>query len=225
MVVHGGFWRRRYGRHLMDAVCADLAARGWAAWNLEYRRVGPRAGGRWPATLEDVAAGIDALTGPIARGVVPPAPVVAIGHSAGGQLALWAAARSGLPDGSAGARPAVRITHAVGQAAVADLALADRLGLGGGAAARMLGAPAARVPDRVAHASPIERLPLGVPQLLVHGARDDTVPLAMSERYVEAARVAGDRAELVAVPDAGHDDHLDPRSACWAAVTRWLPGP
>ncbi|MDQ2827153.1 MAG: alpha/beta hydrolase, partial [Actinomycetota bacterium] len=85
VVLHGGFWQAMFGRRLMDKVSADLAGAGWAAWNLEYRRVG--MGGGWPATFDDVAAGIDALAG--VRGL-DLSRVTTLGHSAGGQLALWA---------------------------------------------------------------------------------------------------------------------------------------
>lgn len=202
VLIHGGFWRARYGRRLMDGLCRDLAAAGWAAWNLEYRRLGVLSGGGYPETLEDVAAGIDALADldvPIDLGTV-----VAIGHSAGGHLALWAAARE---------ESRVPVTHAVGQAAVSDLAEAIRLGLSGGAARRIDGPGA----------SPIERLPLSVPQLLVHGARDDIVPVSMSRRYHEAALAARDPADLVVLPEAGHFEHIDPASKAWGAVRAWLP--
>jgi acetyl esterase/lipase len=193
VVLHGGFWRDRYDRHLMDALCADLASRGWTAWNLEYRRLG--SGGGWPATGEDVAAGIEALA---RRGAV------AIGHSAGGHLALWAAAE-GL------------VRAAVGQAAVSDLREAQRLSLSGGVVGDLLGdAPP------YAAASPLERLPLGVPQLLVHGEDDAIVPVSMSREYERAARAAGDDVELAALPGVGHFEHLDPASEAWRAVLRWL---
>ncbi len=98
VVIHGGFWRARYDLSLGRPLAADLAARGYAAWNLEYRRA--LAGGGWPGTFEDVAAGIDLL----ATLPVDAARVVAVGHSAGGHLAAWAAGRVKLPPGAPGAR-------------------------------------------------------------------------------------------------------------------------
>jgi acetyl esterase/lipase len=211
VVIHGGYWRARYDRTLMDAVCVDLAAGGWAAWNLEYRRIGPGGTGGWPQTFDDVAAGIDQLAlldAPIDLG-----RVVAIGHSAGGQLALWAATRT---------RYQVPVHSAVGQAAVSDLRAAARLRLSDGAAIELLGGIPAEVPERYAAASPAERLPLGVPVLLVHGARDDTVSVAFSRDLHTAAVAAGDRCDLVVGEHDGHFEHIDPASSAWATVRAWL---
>lgn len=212
VVVHGGYWRERYDRSLMTAVCADLAGRGWAAWNLEYRRI---AGGRGgcPATFDDVAAGIDHLADVRSAGApIDIRRVVTIGHSAGGHLALWAATRE---------RPRVAVTAVVGQAAVSDLARASRLGLSNGAADELMGGPPDRLAERYATASPIERLPLGVPALLVHGGRDDTVPVALSRDLHTAAVAAGDDCELVVLEHDGHFEHIDPATAAWDTVTRW----
>jgi acetyl esterase/lipase len=267
VVIHGGFWRAAYDRQLMDDLCLDLAAAGWAAWNLEYRRTAGGGGG-WPATFEDVAAGIDHLAGlgtsqgQALGGVVAsqgagsqagvPAStagtdagdlakrdtpeglalghelpgqglIVAIGHSAGGHLALWAAVRARLPAGAPGGVPAVRITHAVSQAGVVDLAEAARLRLSHDAATELVGAPPDGDPERWRLASPAALLPLGVPQLLVHGARDDIVPAAMSEAYAQRARELGDDAEAVVLPAVGHFEHLDPTSSAWRVVRDWLP--
>src|SRR5215208_1178781 len=187
VVLPGGFWRARYGRRLMRPLCRDLAARGWAAWNLEYRRLGRLSGGGWPRTLEDVAAGVDHLAD-----IPPPAPldlsrVVAIGHSAGGHLATWAAARPRLPAGAPGARPRVPITAAVAQAGVVDLRLAWELRLSGGVVSWFLGGTPEERQYRYGVASPAALLPLGVPVLLTHGGRDDVVPPVMSERFAQAA--------------------------------------
>lgn len=210
VVLHGGFWKARYGRRLMTAVCEDLAARGWAAWNVEYRRLGPLSGGGWPATLDDVGAAIDALADVPG---VDPGRVTAIGHSAGGHLAAWAATRE---------RPRIPVTGVVAQAGVVDLRLASSLRLSDGVVHRFLGGEPADVPERYAAASPAERLPLGVPVLLTHGGRDDTVPAQMSERFAAAAREAGDDAQLRVLPEEDHYGHIDPRNALWEEVVRWL---
>jgi acetyl esterase/lipase len=228
VVIHGGFWRARYGRKLMHPVCRDLAARGWAAWNLEYRRLGRLSGGGWPATFEDVAAGVDHLAELDARataasgGRLDLSRVVAVGHSAGGQLAAWAAARSGLPGGTPGAAPRVAVTAVVSQAGVVDLRLAWELRLSRGVVGQLLGGDPDRRPERYALASPAERLPLGVPVLLTHGGRDDIVPPAISERFLDAAREAGDACELRLAPAEDHFGHIDPGNALWTAVVEWL---
>jgi len=213
VVIHGGYWRERYDRSLMDAVCVDLTGRGWAAWNLEYRRIGGGRGG-WPQTFDDVAAGIDHLA-ELHDGASIPIDirrVVSIGHSAGGHLALWAATRD---------RPRVPVTAAVGQAAVSDLARASRLRLSNGGADELMGGPPDRVPERYAAGSPSERLPLGVPTLLVHGGRDDTVPVELSRNLHAAAVAADDDCELVVHERDGHFEHIDPATAAWGTVTRW----
>jgi acetyl esterase/lipase len=223
VVIHGGFWRSTFGSGLMDGLAADLAARGWAAWNLEYRRLGLLGGGGWPATFDDVAAGIDVLAGLAASRSLDLGRVVTVGHSAGGHLALWAAARPGLPDGAPGARPAVAVTGAVSLAGVCDLAAAARDGVGGSAVRRLLGGGPERVPERYALASPAERLPLRVSQVLVHGDEDRLVPVEQSRRYAAAARAAGDACELVELPGVEHFALIDPRSPAWLAAAERMP--
>jgi len=230
VVIHGGFWRARFGRKLMRALCEDLARRGWAAWNLEYRRLGD--GGGWPNTFEDVACGIDHL-----REIAPagaghpvdgePGPldlsrVVAIGHSAGGHLAVWAATRPDLPEGVPGASPRVRVTAAVAQAGVVDLRLAWQWRLSEGVVRELLGGPPEERDERYGLASPADHPPVDVPLLLVHGSEDDRVPPAMSRRYAEATREHGGECELVMFDGEDHFGHLDPANAMWQAVVEWL---
>lgn len=196
VVIHGGFWKAQYDLTLMNALCEDLAQRGFTAWNIEYRRLGN--GGGVPATLDDVGAAIDHL----ATLDLDLSRVVAIGHSAGGHLAAWAATRES---------PRVPVTHVVAQAGVLDLQRARELRLSDGVVDRFLGGA------DTALASPIERLPLGVPTLLTHGALDDTVPLEISERFAAASG-----ATLVVEPEEGHMGHIDPANPLWKAVTAWL---
>jgi acetyl esterase/lipase len=196
VVLHGGFWKAEYDLTLMDALCEDLARRGWAAWNVEYRRLGN--GGGVPETLEDVSAAIDVL----ATLPVDTSRVVTIGHSAGGHLAAWAATRE---------NPRVAVTGVVSQAGVLDLARGAELHLSDGVVNRFLKGNPTQI------ASPIERLPLGVPALLTHGGRDDIVPVEISERF---ARESG--ATLIVEPDEDHFGHLDPDNPLWQAVIKWL---
>jgi dipeptidyl aminopeptidase/acylaminoacyl peptidase len=194
----------------MHKVCVDLAARGWAAWNLEYRRLGALNGGGYPATLDDVAAGIDALAD---TGGLDASRVVAIGHSAGGHLAAWAATRE---------TPRVPLTGVVAQAGVVDLRMASERRLSSGVVHRFLGGTPDQRPERYAAASPAERLPLGIPLLVTHGGRDENVPPEMSERFAAAARKAGDEVEFVLLPDEDHFGHIAPGNPLWSAATRWL---
>jgi acetyl esterase/lipase len=186
-VVHGGYWKAQYDRSLMTDICVDLAAHGLAAWNVEYRRVG--AGGGWPDTFHDLAACIDLLADLDAP--LDLEHVVSVGHSAGGQLAFWAAARPTLPADAPGGAPRVRIGAAVSQAGVLDLTLAASLMPSSTPTRALLGDPAKNY-ERYVLASPRERLPLGIPQLVLHGDRDDTVSMriATSEPGTEAWHVA-----------------------------------
>jgi acetyl esterase/lipase len=219
VVVHGGYWRSRYDRSLMTELCLDLAAHGWAAWNLEYRRVG--SGGGWPETFEDVAAGVDALAELEAQ--LDLEQVISVGHSAGGHLALWLAGRGGLPAGTPGADPRVRVRAAVSQAGVIDLRLAAQLSPSAQPTRALLGDPE-KNGERYELASPRERLPLGVPQLVLHGDQDNTVSVRIATSYAAAAREAGDPCELVLLSGTGHFEHIDARAPAWRVARDWLDG-
>jgi acetyl esterase/lipase len=217
VVVHGGYWRARFDRSLMTPLCVDLAAQGLAAWNLEYRRVG--AGGGWPETFLDVASGVDALVGvdaPLDLG-----RVAAVGHSAGGQLAVWAAARPRLPAGSPGAEPRVDIGAVVSQAGVLDLRLAAALDPSAEPTRALLGDPAENV-EAYDMASPAQLLPLGIPQLVLHGDLDETVSMRIAESYAARARDMGEPCELVVLPRTGHFEHIDAGSDAWRIAREWL---
>jgi acetyl esterase/lipase len=221
VVLHGGFWRARYGVELARPLAADLAGRGWAAVAVEYRRVG--AGGGWPTTLQDVAAALDALPDLPGAERLDLTDVTVVGHSAGGHLAAWAAGRGRLPDGAPGAGPRVPVSAAVLQAGVLDLAAAVEADLGSGATVDLLGGGPADVPGRYAVADPVRLLPTGVPVLCVHGAADTTVPPAQSERYAAAARAAGDDVAVDVVP-CDHMAVIDPDGEAWRHVLDWLAG-
>jgi acetyl esterase/lipase len=219
VVLHGGFWRAAYGVDLARPLAADLAAAGWAGVAVEYRRVG--AGGGYPATLEDVADALDSQADKPGAGRLDLTDVTVIGHSAGGHLAAWAAGRTRLPDGVPGARPRVRVTAAVLQAGVLDLAAAVDRNLGNGAVRDFLRAGPADAPERYAVADPVALLPTGLPVLCVHGAADDVVPVEQSRRYAAAATAAGDRVEVRVVP-GDHMQVIDPASDGWRTVRTWM---
>ncbi|HEV7206494.1 MAG TPA: alpha/beta fold hydrolase [Jatrophihabitans sp.] len=226
VIVHGGFWRARYGLDLGRPLAADLVAHGYAAWNLEYRRVGN--GGGWPQTFDDVAAGIDHLAVLAAEheaiaGAVRAGRVVAVGHSAGGELAVWAAGRAGLPAGAPGAAPKVTLAGVVSQAGVLDLAVAANTGVGSGAPQDLLGGTPAQHPDRYRLTDPIQQVPLAAPVLCVHARADQNVPYAQSTAYVTAATRAGGHARLVPV-EGDHFTLIDPATPAWAVVRDAVPG-
>lgn len=220
VIVHGGFWRDAYGADLGRPLARDLINRGWAALNVEYRRVGRNAragGGGWPTTCLDVAAAVDGLAVQgqrLAGGRLDLSRVVALGHSAGGHLAGWLASRSHQPVGAPGADPQVTLSGAVLQAGVLDLEGGYEADLGGGAVSAFMGGSPRDLAEAYAQASPVARVPMGVPTVCVHGRSDDVVPIEQSETFVAAAQRAGDTSELQAF-DGNHSDVIDTSSEGW----------
>lgn len=204
VVIHGGFWQAQYDLSLGRPLATALAAAGWDVLNLEYRRVGD--GGGFPATFDDVAAGIDAL----AKTDLPTDQVVTLGHSAGGHLAVWAASR--------GLEVPVAVTGAVSQAGVLDLVAADAAKLGNVAVRSLMGGP----PEAAwAIADPAQQIPIPVPVRCVHGADDTIVPPEQSADYVRRAQAAGADATLTMVP-GDHFAIIDPSTPAWAACVAAL---
>ena len=218
VIIHGGYWRSTYGAELGEPLAQDLVGRGYVCWNLEYRRAGN--GGGWPETFDDVAAGIDHLAAAAEEHGLDLRSTTALGHSAGGHLAVWAAGRSELPAGVPGAGvPAVPLTAVVSQAGVLNLREARELGLSNGAVENLLGEP--EDAERYELADPMTAVPLVVPVYAVHGMNDETVPMSQSESYVAAATAAGATAELVVVPG----DHFavnTPGSEAWTRIVELL---
>lgn len=210
VVLHGGYWQTRYGKLVCRPLARDLARRGWAVWNLEYRRLGTGrgGGGGWPQTFADVADGVDALADVDAP--LDLSRVDLVGHSAGGQLALWAARRPLLPAGAVGAAPRVAARRVVALAPVTDLQRARVH------AEQLLGGTLEQVPDRWEQADPVRAGAPGVPALVVHPTQDETVPVTRSRTYAERSGVP-----LQETPGR-HRDAIDPASAAWATAVRWL---
>ncbi len=222
VTIHGGFWRSMYNLGEIQDVAAALPDEGYAVWNIEYRRIGHQGGG-YPGTLEDVARAIAYLRVLGPQYGLDLDRVITLGHSAGGHLALWAAGKA-IEVGATGFVP---VRGAVSLCGVTDLREGWRLNLGQGVIGDFMGGTPSEYPERFAAASPIERLPLGVRQALVHGVEDDTVPAALSERYAEAARAAGDEVMMMPLPNMGHFEVVDPLSPAWPHVldaARWAFG-
>jgi acetyl esterase/lipase len=201
VVIHGGFWKAAYDLSLGRPLAQSLVEHGWAAWNVEYRRVGD--GGGAPHTLDDVAAAIDALH----EHDLPLGRVISLGHSAGGHLATWAASRGRFERW----RTRVDLTGVVSQAGVLDLWSAYDDSLGGGAVQAFLGHRPG--PDD-AEVDPLHQAPLDVPVHCVHGVGDDVVPIAQSRTYVRTATEAGAQAAVTEV-QGDHFTVIDPGSDAW----------
>lgn len=222
VVIHGGYWRSQYGAELGEPLARDLAMHGMPAWNLEYRRAGN--GGGWPHTFEDVLAGIDKLRDVADAHGLGLDRVVALGHSAGGHLAVWAAGRArlaqlGAPDADRqlvrkNDDGAVHLTGVVSQSGLLNLAAADKLNLSNGAVSNLLGGSSAKYPKRHKYADPMSAVPLRIPVYAVHGMEDDTVPASQSESYAGAAKAAGGRVQLLKVP-GDHFSLIDPKAPAY----------
>ncbi|MDQ0754677.1 alpha/beta hydrolase [Arthrobacter sp. B3I4] len=222
VVIHGGYWRSQYGAELGEPLAKDLAAHGMAAWNLEYRRAGN--GGGWPHTFDDVLAGIDKLRDAATEHGLDLDRVVALGHSAGGHLAVWAAGRSRLgqlriPDADRQLQckndgGAVHLAGVVSQSGLLNLAEAEKLNLSNGAVSNFLGGSSERYPKRHKYADPMTAVPLRTPVYAVHSTEDDTVPMSQSEAYSAAARTGGAPVQFLRVP-GDHFSLIDPKAAAY----------
>ncbi|MFC8494684.1 alpha/beta hydrolase [Streptomyces sp. NPDC057235] len=228
VALHGGAWRAPYDRGHLTPFADFLARRGFAVASVEYRRGGglPRRGGtapvagRWPETFDDVAAALDAVP-ELAAVHLPRADtgrIVLTGHSAGGHLALWAAARHVLPAGSPWRLPAPPpLRGVVALAPIAHFARAVELGVCGGAVTELLGGPEA-YEERAASADPAALLPTGIATTVVQGREDVVVPYAVADAYAEAAAGAGEAVGLTLLEETGHFPLVDPATDACAVV-------
>jgi acetyl esterase/lipase len=220
VLIHGGCWQRSYGLDLMNPLAADLRDHGVAVWNIEYRRLGEPGGG-YPGSFADVAAAIDTLRSLATRYPIDLAHLAVVGHSAGGHLALWAAARPRLPaDSALRTSDPLSPGFVVTLAGINDLAAYHEHGpaCGGGATIDALVDARRRGPAAYADTSPRALLPLGVGQLVVSGSEDGIVPASFGRDYAKAATAAGDDVTTLDLPGADHFALIDPISSGWAQV-------
>jgi acetyl esterase/lipase len=203
--IHGGYWRAKYDLAYMGHLCAALTGKGLATWNLEYRRVG-NAGGGWPGTFEDVRNGYRFVSQIAKRYNLDPAKWAAVGHSAGGQLALCLAGHEPL------------VKRVVSLAGVVDLQQAWELHLSDNAVVGFLGGEPAAVPEHYHEADPMQLKISQATQWLIHGASDDTVPPFLSRNYAEQKKTRGENVHYLEISTAGHFDLVDPRSTAWPKV-------
>lgn len=217
VLLHGGYWRAQFTRALMEPLAQDLVGRGWWVANVEYRRLETKVpepsadaagAGAWPASLVDATSALAAVTDHLRLAGVR-VPVVSVGHSVGGQLALLTAAR---------------VDAVVALAPVTDLARTREEGLGEDAVRGVIPEPPEERPQAYAEGSPLHQLPVGRPTLLVHGDADTRVPLAHSEDYLRRATELGERVELTVVPGLDHLALIRPDAPHWAGVVGWMGG-
>jgi acetyl esterase/lipase len=219
VMIHGGCWRSKVANlTIMNWAAEDLRRRGLAVWNIEYRGVDQEGGG-YPGTFADVAAAADALRSAAPSHGLDLRRVVAVGHSAGGHLAMWLAARPRLPASSplASSDP-LAIAAVVSTGGLPDLR-ADRAAKDAACGAEVVdlltGAPTRDRPDVYADTSPAERLPLGVRQEIVNGVEDPIAPPWLGRGYADKARAAGDPVEFTVIDATGHVELISPGTAAW----------
>lgn len=216
VVIHGGCWYSEYDLTHLENFNARLTELGVATWSLEYRRIG-NPGGGWPGTFVDVARGTDQLRLLARSYPLDLKRVIVIGHSAGGQLALWLAARRRLPRNSPlYIKNPLPLRGVVALAAITDLR--KYRPNCGDAVSKVLGGSPEEIPDRYQQTSPIDLLPLSVQQRLIHGSLDKIVTVDFSKEYEIAARKKGDSVRLTILPDAGHFDLISPQSSAWPSI-------
>jgi len=223
VLMHGGCWRADLpGLELMAYAAEDLRQHGFAVWNVEYRRLG-EAGGGYPGTFEDIANAVDWLRKLANVKSLDLSNVVAVGHSAGGHLALWAAARRRLPKASPLYRDTpLPIKAVVSLAGIGDLSAYRAYGppaCGGPRVIDFLDGTASRGPwDVFNDTSPAEMLPIGVPQAIISGELDPIVPAAFGRAYAAKATAAGDPVQEITISDAGHFELIDPKSSSFEEI-------
>jgi len=229
IMIHGGCWLASLpGVDLMAYVSEDLRRRGIAVWNIEYRRVGG-AGGGYPGTFQDVARGIDHLRLIATREGLDLKRVIVVGHSAGGQLGLWAAARHRLPERDRLFSPdPLPVAGVVSLAGIDDLAAYRATGPGAcgepDTVDELVGASTRRGVDVYADTSPAALVPIGARQAVISGALDPIVPARFGHAYAAKARAAGDRVQVMDIAGAGHFELIDPASDAWRRIEPVIEG-
>jgi len=217
VLLHGGCWRERFGLAPLGQLARALTGLGCAVWNLEFRRLG--AGGGWPTTFRDAAAGIDFVRSLAEDQPLDPGHTVLAGHSAGGHLALWGAGRSNLPPDSELYEPVpLAVRGVISLAGIPDLVEAEQIGICGGAPAELMGGGVETYPERYRSGSPLHGPALRVPQWHVSGEGDILVPASYVEQCVARARARGEHSTLVEVPGAGHFEIITAGHAAFQPV-------
>ncbi|MGV2939244.1 alpha/beta hydrolase family protein [Mesobacillus sp. LC4] len=225
VLIHGGFWQSKYNLEENTPIAEDLALRGYATWNIEYRRIGEELEG-WNSTFNDVIDAINHLTIIKESHGIDLAKVTVLGHSAGGHLALWLASRTNASQTENEFNElAIGIQKVLSLAGVTDLTnmweIHEQKGIKSPVAALLGGTPL-DFPKRYKMSSPIELLPYGIEQVLIHGELDRHVPVELSKNYCQIAQEKGDKVKLVVLPDIEHFKVIDPASSAWDIVVDYI---
>lgn len=201
VLLHGGARESHLGADTFAPLARELANRGMAVYNIEYRAVG--SGGGWPTTFLDVASALDHVVEVDKRfPQISTDDEVVVGHSVGGQLAVWGGTRHRLDDDEVGANPEFRPTRVVSIAGPLDMAYAAANG-SERVVASLGGAPEEN-PDRYKSVDPIQNIDPGTPVVAIHGTDDTTVVPENSRRYVDAVTEAGGKAKLIELEAQDH---------------------
>jgi acetyl esterase/lipase len=228
VMIHGGCWIQSVaGLDLMNFIADDLRRHGVAVWNIEYRRLGEPGAG-YPGTFQDVGQAIDLLGKVAPKYGLKLDPLVAVGHSAGGHLALWAAARGRIAKDSPlfVAHP-LKIDAVIGQGALGDLDHGEPgmvHACGAGTVAQLIGPASAGRPDVYADTSPDRMEPFPARQILFYGAVDDLAPASQGDIYRDDARKRGGKVEVSVIANANHFDQIAPETAAWAEIRTAILG-
>jgi acetyl esterase/lipase len=222
VLIHGGCWMAEFDLGYLSSLAAAITAEGYATWSIEYRRVGEEEGG-WPGTFLDVGSAADHLRVLARTYPLDTDRVVAVGHSAGGHLALWLAARRVLsPDDPLRGPDPIALAGVVSLAGIPDLAAYNSPQGCGSVVPGLLGGDPADVPDRLQRTSPIELLPLALPQVLISGGRDTIVPAIHARNYATAG--GSDPISTIVVDSAGHFELVTPKGQAWRELRKALRG-
>lgn len=224
IVIHGGCWTSKFATIQNTEALADaLRDQGMATWNIEYRGT-DASGGGWPGTFEDVGSAADFLREIASKYSLDLSRVVVVGHSAGGHLALWLAARHKIqPESALFKENPLVLRGVIALGGIPDLKAFRKLGnsdqgCGEDVVGKLLGGAPDLVSEHFMEASPKELLPLGAPQILIYGADDLVVPAELGRAYMQVAQKKGDSVELFVVKGAAHHEYAAPNSVAWPVV-------
>jgi len=217
--IHGGCWLSAYNLDYLSAVCRDLVNEGFAVWAPEYRRVGDEGGG-YPNTFADVQKSLEHLRELAQMYPIDAQNIILMGHSAGGHLALWLANQKNLsPNHPLFQKNPLPIKGVIALAGITDLASYDKVGNDcSSAVARLMGGKPEELSQQYRENSPVFTVPNHIPTRLIHGDRDNIVPIAQSETYADAASKNGDDVRVVRIEGGGHFDMVYPHSAAWQTI-------